>query len=143
MICLSLPIYLLAFKYERLYFFNSLYGMLASSIMVDILFPLRGIFDLPIAGSALLGGLLIGSGVGIMLRNKVSPGGVDLMALMISKWSSINVGILIFFIDISIIVSGLYILGGDEPVYSILTVLGVGFTSSLLTSFKSVNVYLR
>ncbi|WCK53249.1 YitT family protein [Aneurinibacillus sp. Ricciae_BoGa-3] len=142
MICLSLPIYLLALKYERPYFFNSLFGMLASSIMIDILFPLKELFDVPIAEGAFIGGLFIGSGVGLMLRNKISPGGMDLMALLMSKWFSINVGIIIFFIDICIVTFGLYILGGHESVYSLLTVLGVGLASSVITSFKSVNIYL-
>lgn len=142
-IFLNIPIYLFTLKHNPTYFYNSLYGLLVSSLMIELLYPLRGVVHLPILLSAFLGGLLIGFGIGLMLRYNTCPGGMDLLAFLLSKWSAINVGLIILVIDTSIIVSGLWILRDETLAYSLLTVLGVGLTTSVLTSFRSINVYMR
>ena len=142
MVCLNIPIYLLALKYDLSYFFHSLYGLLITSIMIDILFPLNGMIHFPIIASALLGGLMIGMGVGIMLRNDASPGGIDLLVFLISKSTSINVGFLLILIDSLIILFGLWILGDKILLYSLITIAGVASMAGILTSFRSVT-YIR
>ncbi|KAB7706021.1 hypothetical protein F9802_12605 [Bacillus aerolatus] len=141
--CLNIPIYLFAFKYDRSYFFNSLYATLFTSIMIDLLVPLIGMIHLPILISAAVGGLFIGLGSGLMLRHHTSPGGVDLLALIISKHFSINAGFIIFFIDALILASGLLIFKDGTLIYSLFTIIGVSLIVGILTSFRSVNVYFR
>ncbi|MFC7372943.1 YitT family protein [Fictibacillus iocasae] len=140
-ICLSLPIYLLAWKLERSYFINSLHGMLVSSIVIDLLEPLKGVMEIPIMESSVIGGLLIGTGIGIMLRHETSTGGTDLIALFISRWLSINVGMVIFFIDALVIIAGLYILGEGILFYSLVTILAVGFATMSLTLIRQIKIY--
>lgn len=142
-ICLNLPIYLLAFKFERSYFYNSLYGTLLTPAMIDLLLPLKGIVHLPILFSASVGGLLIGTGTGLMLRYHVSPGGVDLLALLLSKHFSINAAFFIFFIDSFILACGLLFFKDATLIYSLFTIIAVGTSIALLTSFKSINFYSR
>lgn len=142
MVCLNVPIYLMALKYDLSYFLHSLYGLMITSIMIDILFPLNGIVRFPVIASALLGGLTIGMGVGIMLRYNASPGGIDLLVFLISKSTSINVGYLLILIDSLIILFGLWILGDKILLYSLITVASVAAMAGILTSFKSVT-YIR
>ncbi|QQZ11297.1 YitT family protein [Heyndrickxia vini] len=141
-ILLNTPIYLLALTFDKSYFINGLIGMCISSIMIDLFFPLAGIIQLPILLSAILGGLCIGIGVGIMLRHHTSPGGVDLLALLISKWSSINPGIIIFIIDALIIFIGMYVLKDGKLIFSFITISCVGLVVSILNSFKKVEFYV-
>ncbi|AIE59857.1 YitT family protein [Bacillus methanolicus] len=141
-VCLNMPIYLVALKHNPSYFYNSLFGLLATSLMIDLLFPLNGIIHLPTILSAILGGLIIGIGVGIMLRYNTCPGGIDLLAFLISKWTSINVGFLLLLIDTFIIMFGLWILREEILLYSLITVAGVAAMAGILTSFKSI-VYIR
>ncbi len=84
-ILLNTPIYLLALVYDKSFFINGLLGMFITSIVIDLLLPLNGIVHLPIIISAVLGGILIGLGVGLLLRHDISPGGIDLLALLLSK----------------------------------------------------------
>jgi len=142
MVCLNVPIYLMALKYDLSYFLHSLYGLMITSIMIDILFPLNGIVHFPVIASALLGGLTIGMGVGIMLRYNASPGGIDLLVFLISKSTSINVGYLLILIDSLIILFGLWILGDKILLYSLITVASLAAMAGILTSFKSVT-YIR
>ena len=142
-ILLNTPIYLIALMYDKSYFINGLLGMFITSIVIDLLLPLNGIVQLPIVPSAILGGILIGLGIGLLLRNNISPGGIDLLALLLSKWYSINPGFVILFIDAIIIVSGVAILHNIRLAYSILIIISAGLLISIITSYKSINVYLN
>jgi uncharacterized membrane-anchored protein YitT (DUF2179 family) len=129
----SIPIYLLAWMYYRSYFFNSLHGMLVSAFVIDLLVPLRTSFHLPPLFSALLGGLLVGTGVGIMLRYETSTGGTDLIAQLLTQWISLNVGVVIFLIDTIIIMIGGLVFSKEVLFYSIITICAVGFATSSIT----------
>ncbi|MFD1706703.1 YitT family protein [Siminovitchia sediminis] len=132
MLVLSMPLCLYAWLYERTFFYNSLQGMLASSLLIDWLAPLRTQFLLPILVSAILGGTIIGIGIGLMLRYETSTGGTDLLAQFISKASSLNVGIIIFIIDGFVVSAGFSTLGAKSFVFSCLSIFIVGIITSIL-----------
>ncbi|MDP4107592.1 MAG: YitT family protein, partial [Bacillota bacterium] len=104
--------------------------------------PLNGVVHLPIVASVICGGVFVGLGVGFMLRNHISPGGMDLLALLLSKWSKLNVGIIIYVIDTVIIMTGLFVLRDANLLYSLLIVGIVGLSASILTSFKDAHIYI-
>ena len=142
-IMINTPIYLLSLLYDKSYFINAILGLAFTSTIIDWLTPLNGLVHLPIITSAILGGMMIGIGVGFMLRLHISPGGVDLLALLISKSTAINPGIVIFIIDSLIIIAGIIILKDLKLIYSLITISCVGLSVGLLNSFKSMNFYLR
>lgn len=135
-IVLSLPIYLIAWKYARPYFYNGLHGLLISSFFIDLLHPLSHIVTYPILISALSGGVLVGVGISFMLSTKSSAGGTDLLALMISKTTHINVGILIFIIDIIVIFFGWILIPNASIIFSGIMIIVVGLTTSIATSIS-------
>lgn len=141
LILLSIPIYLLAWKLERRYFINSIHGLLVSSLIIDLLTPLRGMFSVSIIESSVIGGLFIGTGIGWMLRHETSTGGTDLLALFVSRWLSINVGMVIFLIDAAVILAGLYVMGEGILFYSLVTILSVGFATMTMTLIRSIQFY--
>ncbi|MFK9120784.1 YitT family protein [Peribacillus frigoritolerans] len=143
MIMINTPIYLLSLLYDKSYFINAILGLAFTSTIIDWLTPLNGLVHLPIITNVILGGMMIGIGVGFMLRLHISPGGVDLLALLISKSTEINPGIVIFIIDALIIIAGIIILKDLKLLYSLITIACVGLGVGLLNSFKSINFYLR
>ncbi|ASN04817.1 YitT family protein [Virgibacillus necropolis] len=138
-IVLSLPIYLFAWKYDRPYFYNGLHGLLISSFFIDLFHPLSHIFSNPILISSIGGGILIGIGISFMLATKSSAGGTDLLALMISKTTAINVGILIFIIDVIVIFLGWLLIPNAHIFYSGIMIVVVGITTSVATSITKPN----
>ena len=142
-IMINTPIYLLSLLYDKSYFINAILGLAFTSTIIDLLTPLNGLVHLPIITNAILGGMMIGIGVGFMLRLHISPGGVDLLALLISKSTEINPGLVIFIIDSLIIIAGIIILKDLKLIYSLITISCVGLSVGLLNSFKSMNFYLR
>ncbi|ASK62795.1 hypothetical protein CFK37_11880 [Virgibacillus phasianinus] len=135
-IILSLPIYLFAWKYVRSYFYNGIHGLLISSFFIDLFHPLSHVASYPILISSLSGGILIGIGISFLLATKSSAGGTDLLALMVSKKTQINVGVLIFIIDIVVIFLGWLLIPNAHVIYSGIMIIVVGLTTSVITSIS-------
>ena len=134
MIVLSLPLYILAWFFERRYFYYSLHGLIISSFCIDILSFISGKIQLGIFPSTIIGGMLVGVGIGLMLRYETSTGGTDLLAQILTKFTSINVGIIIFIIDGLVIASGIQVVGVEKFLYSLVTIIFVGLMTSLTVS---------
>jgi uncharacterized membrane-anchored protein YitT (DUF2179 family) len=141
-LCLNVPIYLMASFYDKAYFVYGLMGITISSVVIGFLTPLQFMIHLPTLYSVILGGTVIGLGVGFMLREHISPGGIDLLALIISKWLSINVGIALIILDLIIILIGVMILRDERLLYSLLIITIVGLTTTMLTLVKSIKLYV-
>jgi uncharacterized membrane-anchored protein YitT (DUF2179 family) len=136
-IILSVPVFILAWFYNRKYFYNSLHGMLLSSFIIDLLFPYHTQFidlvKLPAIVSSMVGGLLVGLGIGVMLRYETSTGGTDLVAQFLAHYFNVNVGIMIFLIDVTVIAFGGILLSGETFVLSAITICFVGLSTSICT----------
>ncbi|OCA84560.1 hypothetical protein A8F94_16970 [Bacillus sp. FJAT-27225] len=131
---LSVPVFVLAWFKYRVYFYNSLHGLLVSSFFID-LFHFLGPGRHPVdsAWCSIIGGILVGLGIGVMLKYKTSTGGTDLVAQFISDLSGLNVGVLIFIIDILVITIGGFLFAKETFILSVLTVLSVGLATSFVT----------
>jgi uncharacterized membrane-anchored protein YitT (DUF2179 family) len=92
---------------------------------------MNGIIQIGIFPSTIIGGILVGVGIGLMLRYETSTGGTDLLAQILTKFTSVNIGIIIFLIDALIITSGIHVVGLEKFFYSLLTILCVGFMTSV------------
>ncbi|WP_430791140.1 YitT family protein [Virgibacillus flavescens] len=136
-IVLSLPIYLVAWYYARPYFYNGIHGLLVSSFLIDLFHPLSHISSYPLFISSLSGGILIGVGISFMLATKSSAGGTDLLALMVSRKTNINVGILIFIMDTFVILTGWLLIPNSHVIYSGIMIITVGVTTFVMTSISA------
>ena len=129
---LSIPIFIIAWLNYREYLYNSLHGMVISAFIIDILKPMDSLLRINAVLSSILGGILVGLGIGLMLRFKTSTGGTDLIAQFLSDRIGINVGILIFIIDSIVVLCGWLLLSSNTLFLSTITILVVGLTTSFL-----------
>lgn len=133
----SAPIFIAAWIFYRPFFFNGIHGMLLSSVIIDILYPLHLIGGKIVTDpmvSAICGGIVIGIGIGIMLRQDISIGGTDLLAQMIAKKLVMNPGAMIFCIDVLIVTIGSLLLPSVQLLLSVTTIFFVGLTTILIVS---------
>ncbi|WP_331457310.1 YitT family protein [Bacillus sp. FJAT-22090] len=134
-ICVSLPIFLIAWMNYRTFFYNGIHGLLFSSVIIDFFYPLhiagQKLITNELAG-AISGGIFVGLGIGLMLRSDITIGGTDLLAQMISKMLRINPGLGILSIDILVVVMGSLLVDSVSLLYSCITVVSVGITTTLL-----------
>ncbi|QFF98831.1 hypothetical protein PB01_08285 [Psychrobacillus glaciei] len=134
-ICISAPIFLVAWTNYRSFFYNGIHGLLISSLIIDFLYPLhilgKQIVPNGIIG-AICGGILVGFGIGLMLQLDTTICGTDLLAQMISDLLKVNPGLCIFFMDIFVVIVGSIIVDTVSLFNSCITVFSVGITTSLM-----------
>ena len=133
----SLPIFIFAWFFYRSFFYNGIHGMLISSIIIDVFYPLHlfgEILKVSPFLSAALGGIFIGCGVGIMFRHDISMGGMDLLGQMLGRKLTLNPGVVIFCMDIVVVSIGCLLIASSHLILSYTTVFFVGITTSLIIS---------
>ncbi|WP_270170569.1 YitT family protein [Paenibacillus sp. SYP-B4298] len=132
-IILSLPVYgFTYFFYKSLFWFNLL-GVICISILLELMPPLELPLALSPVLSAWLGGLMVGSGVGLLLRSHITTDGLDLLAHLFSFRAKVNVGVLIFVLDMLVLIGGMFVLSKGQIILSLITVAGIGLMTTLLT----------
>ncbi|MDP4281211.1 MAG: YitT family protein [Bacteroidota bacterium] len=97
-------------------------GFSLTAIFTDLLTYLWG-FEPLVKGDALLssifGGVLIGFGLGLIFRSKATSGGSDIIAMILHKYTKLNLGMLMIYVDSTIVMLGLVIFRDWKiPLYS-------------------------
>lgn len=103
-------------------FFYTIYGTLTLSFFLTAFgkyrFPLKD--DLFLA--SLFAGLLVGIGLGIILRFNGTTGGVDILARILAKYKGWAVGKTIFAADVIVIAGSLFYLDIKQAMYTLVAV---------------------
>lgn len=96
---LNIPLFLVGYRsMGRVFALRSLVATLLFSLLIDII-PLPPMTTDPLLG-ALFGGVLLGVGLGLILRGGATTGGTDMAARMVhNRFQHISVGALLFGID--------------------------------------------
>lgn len=139
-ILLSVPIYIAAWIWYRTFFYNSIVGFVISSLFIDLFqwFTFNVDHVHPLLG-ALIGGILLGIGVGVMFLYEISTGGFDLLAQMIADFIRANVGIIIFFFDLLVVFLGFAVVTYDELILSVIAVTATGVATTAIVMIKPEN----
>lgn len=117
---LNIPFMFLAFnKIGKKFVFQSFYAIFILSMSLNAFHSLKITDDLLL--STVFGGIILGTGVGLVLKNDGSLDGTEIMSLVLSKKFGFSVGEIIMAFNIFIYgVAGL-VFGWDRAMYSILT----------------------
>jgi uncharacterized membrane-anchored protein YitT (DUF2179 family) len=147
MLLCSIPIFVLAWYYNRDMLYYSIIGLLFSSYVIDFMEPYQYYFLYYIEWTpftrSVLGGFIIGTGIGTMIKYESSTGGTDLLAQFFSKFAPINVGLLILIMDLMIIGLGELLLPGDTFFLSLITITTGGIATSLCTLNSSKTIHFN
>lgn len=73
--------------------------------------------------AVVIGTLVIAAGIGITFAINASTGGTDILAKILNKYSTINLGISLLLVDLSVVVCGALTFGLDKGFYSLLAVI--------------------
>lgn len=73
--------------------------------------------------AVVMGTLIIAAGIGITFAINASTGGTDILAKILNKYSTINLGISLLLVDLAVVVCGALTFGLDKGLYSLLAVI--------------------
>ena len=119
--CINIPFILLALKnLGQKFVIQTFYATAMLSIATNLLHKYQATEDLLLA--TVFGGLILGLGVGLILRNNASLDGTEMVSINLSKkLKVISVGELLMFINLFIYMGAGFLYGWDRALYSILT----------------------
>ncbi|MBM7654627.1 YitT family protein [Neobacillus cucumis] len=117
---LNLPFVYLGYKQMgKTFAFSTVYGIIVLSIFTSFFHPIPP-FTEDILLATLFGGMILGIGVGLVIRNGGALDGTEILALVISKKVPFSVGQIIMFMNIFILGAAGFVFTWDRAMYSLL-----------------------
>ena len=116
----------------------TLFGTLFMSITINLLEPMAtlGLTHNPIIGG-ILGGLFSGLGLGIVYRGGGNTGGIDPIALIIRNRFGLQIGSILFAINMMILVAGAIVINIEAAATTLIsTYLSAMVTNKVISGFN-------
>lgn len=135
MLAINVPIFLLGLKvFGKAYGFKTFFGTVMLSVYVDLITYLVPDINLLIdfsKGSNYLlapiyGGVLVGGGIGLIMKFGGSTGGTDIIAQILHKYTKISVGNAMMSVDFIVLSSAAMIFGFEKALYAIIALYTMG-----------------
>jgi len=121
MFLFNFPLFLVAFIWYRDLFYKSVISMVSASILVGVLQEHLIIYGVENIGiGALVGGLWMGIGLGLMGMANSSLGGGSMLGKMIHAKYGISFGLAAFLVDSSVFPFSFFLIGAKETFFSLL-----------------------
>lgn len=120
-ICLNIPF--LVIGYEQMgkrFLVKAGFAMILFAYLLSIFDGITDVTD-DIILATIYGGLLLGVGVGLVIKFGACLDGTEIVAILVSKKNSLSVGQVVLFFNIFIYGSAIFVFGPDRALYSLLT----------------------
>ena len=104
----------------KLFTILSIYAIGFLAIGTVILQPIPALTNNPVI-AVILGGIILGVGVGVIIRYGGSLDGTEILAILFSKKSNYSIGQYVMFFNLFILGSSSFIFGIDKALYSLAT----------------------
>lgn len=107
------------YQIGKTFVLSTLFSITTLSIGVSILHPVPGLTNDTLL-AAIFGGIILGMGVGLVVRYGGSLDGTEIVAIVVSKRTGFSVGELVMFFNIFILSSAGLLFGWDRAMYSLI-----------------------
>lgn len=134
MLIISLPLFLIGMKiFGAMYGLKSFVGMTLLSVFVSLFGQLtnyQGLLDytdkVDILMSAVFGGVLVGIGIGLVMRAGSNTGGTDIVGQILNLYTPLNLGTCIFICDAVIVIIGGIVFGLERALFAVIALYLTG-----------------
>lgn len=117
---LNLPFLLMGYnQIGKTFALSTLFGVIVMSIGTTLLHPIPGLTTDPLL-AAVFGGIILGIGVGMVIRYGGSLDGTEIVAILINNRTPFSVGETVMFFNIFILASAGFVFGWDRAMYSLI-----------------------
>ncbi|MGM1045023.1 Uncharacterized membrane-anchored protein YitT, contains DUF161 and DUF2179 domains [Paenibacillus uliginis N3/975] len=117
----NLPFLFIGYKQiGKTFALSTLYGIIVLSVTTGLLHDVEPFTNEKIL-AVLFGGLILGFGVGLVIRYGGALDGTEIVAILLSKKLRIPVGQIVMFINVFIFIVAGFVFGADSAMFSIFT----------------------
>ena len=119
---LNVPLFIIGYRsMGKIFAFRSLIATALFSLLIDVL-PIRPVSEDPLLGT-LFGGVVLGAGLGLILRGGATTGGTDMIARMVHRrLPFISVGMFLFAIDCLVVLGAAVAIGTEQALYAFINI---------------------
>ncbi|CQR70931.1 hypothetical protein SOV_44430 [Sporomusa ovata DSM 2662] len=119
LVVLNIPFLYLGYaQIGKTFAISTLFSIVSLSYWVSVFHPIPGLTnDLFLA--AIFGGIIVGIGVGLIIRYGGSLDGTEIVAILLDKRTSFSVGEIIMFFNLFILTSAGFVFSWDKAMYSL------------------------
>lgn len=130
---LNLPFFFIGRKQiGKTFAVSTLFGIIVLSIATTLLHPVPGLTE-DVLLATVFGGIILGVGVGLVIRNGGSLDGTEIMAILFNRRLPFSVGEIIMFFNIFILGAAGFVFGWDRAMYSLM---------AYFIAFKTIDVVI-
>lgn len=120
LIVLNLPFLIMGYKHlGKTFVLYTAYAIVLASIATQYLHHMKPVTDDPLLG-AIFGGILLGIGIGMVIRTGGSLDGTEIVAIMLNKKSPFSVGETVMFFNVFILGAAGFVFSWESAMYSML-----------------------
>ncbi len=120
-LCLNIPFFILGFKQlGKRFVIKAFYSIIIFTTFLNIFHSVEVLTE-DILLATVYGGLLLGVGVGIVIKFGGCLDGTEIIAILVNKKTNFSVGQVVLFFNIFIYGSAAFVFGPDRALYSLLT----------------------
>lgn len=122
LIVLNLPFVVLAFqKFGKMFVCLMFYGVIMLSLFSEMFLEMHYSFSEDTLIASIFGGIILGTGVGLVLKSNASLDGTEILAIKIAKQYPFSVGEIVMFFNIFIFMAAGFVYSPDKAMYSAIT----------------------
>lgn len=128
---LNIPFFFIGYKQiGKTFALSTLYGIIILSIGTALLHPVPA-FTQDILLASVFGGIVLGMGVGLVIRYGGSLDGTEILAILFNKKLPFSVGEIIMFFNLFILGSAGFVFSWDRAMYSLI---------AYFVAFKTIDI---
>ena len=122
LIVLNLPFIVMAFKkFGKMFVGLMFYGVVMLALFSELFLETGWVFTQDTLIAAIFGGIILGTGVGFVLKSNASLDGTEIMAINLAKRYPFSVGEIVMFFNVFIFIAAGFVYGPDKAMYSAIT----------------------
>ncbi|OOM71077.1 hypothetical protein CLPUN_50690 [Clostridium puniceum] len=119
-VILNIPFVILGYRQiGKTFALSTIFSVICFSICVTLLHPVSSITQDTLLAT-IFGGIILGVGIGLIIRNGGSLDGSEIVAILLEKRSVFSIGEIVMFINFFILGSSGFLFGWDRAMYSLI-----------------------
>ena len=131
---LNVPFFFIGYKQiGKTFAISTIFSITILSITTGFLHPVPALTE-DILLATVFGGIVLGTGVGLVIRYGGSLDGTEILAILLNKKMIFSVGEIIMFFNIFIFATGGFVFGWDRAMYSII---------AYFIAFKTIDIVIE
>jgi uncharacterized membrane-anchored protein YitT (DUF2179 family) len=119
-IIINLPFMYSGYKYiGKTFVFSSIFGIVCLAVIESQLHHVEAFTTQPILATV-FGGLILGAGVGLVIRNGGTMDGTEILGILLTKKLPFSLGEFVMFVNIFIFIWAGFVYGPEQAMYSVM-----------------------